>query len=311
MTDAILVTGAGGMIGRRLVTTLANHGHKVIAASRRRLRRPHGILNPVGDLADASYRRKLFQHLSQSEGQSRVVVHLAAQNLIGQTPQQFKSAYQANVALTEALLEGSARTACDRFVFSSSGLVYGTRSRLPRTELASTMWAPTFYAATKLAAEKLVQAWAGVTGMHCEILRLSNVFGPESSEATVVGRILAQARKRLPIEVATLVPVRDFVFVDEVTDGIARLIATPSDNPVVISNLGTGVGTSIAQLARTVARLAGVPVTSVDDSFTTRSTDCLILNAGGIRKRLGWAPRSDLDAQLRACIESSTKPIAG
>ena len=71
MKAAVLVTGAGGMIGRRLVTTLAAQGHTVIAASRSPLKFPKAVLNPVGDLASPTHRSGAFRMLAQAELRQR------------------------------------------------------------------------------------------------------------------------------------------------------------------------------------------------------------------------------------------------
>ncbi len=301
MSAAILVTGAGGMIGRRLVTALAAEGHEVIAASRRPLRLPRHIANPFGDLSHSVCRNGMFRLLARSDTSERIVMHLAALNLVGKSPPEYASAFRDNVALTESLLEGSERAACNRFFFASTGLVYGTGSGQPRSESSRTVPAEAFYAWTKLAAEQLIQAWASGSDMRCEIVRLSNVFGPDSTEATVVGRILAQVRRRQPIAVASGAPVRDFLYVDDVVAGFTRLIGTPLTRPIAITNLSTAVGTSVASLVACVAKMTGLPAAPLVSAFN-RQADCLVLNNSRLTKRLGWAPQSNLVEQLQICV---------
>ena len=289
-------------LAAELATALAAEGHEVIAASRRPLRLPKHIVNPLGDISHSVYRNKMFRLLTSGNTDERIVVHLAALNLVGKSPLDYSLAFRNNVSLTESMLEGSVRAACDRFFFSSTGLVYGTRSSQSRNESSKTDPMSVFYAWTKLTAEQLVRAWAGSSDLRCEIVRLSNVFGPDSAEATVVGRILSQVRRRQPITVATGAPVRDFIFVDDVVTGFSRLIATPLTKRIAITNLSTATGTSVADLAASAARLTGLPAITPILPLSNMQTDCLILDQSQCAKRLGWAPRSNVIEQLQFCI---------
>ena len=301
MKAAILVTGAGGMIGRRLVAALAAHGHMVIAASRQPLRLPKAVLNPVGDLFSAAYRATAFGLLVKSNADERLVVHLAALNLFGDSPQEYAQAVRSNVVLTETMLESAARAACDRFFFSSTGLVYGTKSNRPRTESSPTVPVRSFYACTKLASEQLVKGWAGTSNMCVEIVRLSNVFGPDSPEASVTGRILAQIRRKRPVQIDYGFPVRDFVYVDDAVEALARLVNRPSRKPMAVTNVGTGVGTSIADRVTTAAGVAGV--SCVPPSISTHGEkNCLILSTRHLQSRLNWAPTPELARQFGDCL---------
>lgn len=301
MKAAILVTGAGGMIGRRLVAALAAQGHTVIAASRRPVRFARTVLNPTGDLFSAPYRATAFGLLAKAKTGERIVVHLAALNLFGDSPREYAHAVRSNVTLTETVLEGAARTACNRFLFTSTGLVYGTRSIRPRTESSQTVPVRSFYACTKLAAEQLVKGWASTSEMRGEIVRLSNVFGPDSPEASVTGRILAQIRRNRPVQIDYGFPVRDFVFVDDVVESLARLIERPSRKGATVTNVGTGVGTSIADLVATAAGMAGV--SSVPPRISTQGEkNCLILSTRHLQSRLDWVPAADLARQFGDCM---------
>ncbi len=304
MKAAILVTGAGGMIGRRLVASLAAHGHTVIAASRRPVRIARTVLNPTGDLFSASYRSKALGLLARARADERVVVHMAALNLFGDSPQEYAQAVRSNVGLTESMLEAAAQIDCKRFVFTSTGLVYGTKSARPRTETSTTVPVRSFYACTKLAAEQLVQGWASTSSMQGEIVRLSNVFGPDSPEASVTGRILSHIRRNRPVQIDYGFPIRDFVFVDDVVEALSRLIENPSRKATAVTTVGTGVGTSIADLVATAAGVAGV--SSVAPRISAQGEkNCLILSTDYLHSRLGWAPTAELARQFRDCIPKS------
>jgi nucleoside-diphosphate-sugar epimerase len=162
----ILVTGATGKVGSRLARRLAQRGDHVRALVRDRARagelRAHKVELVDGDLLDAG-------SLAAAVHGIDVVVHCAA-FFRGATAEQ---AHAVNDLGTQHLASAARAAAVRRFIFTSTGLVYGaTEGRLVDEDAAC---APTAaYPVSKLAAERFLLA---LDGLDVRVLRLPFVYG--------------------------------------------------------------------------------------------------------------------------------------
>jgi UDP-glucose 4-epimerase len=142
----VLVTGAGGFIGRHLVAHLEGE-HEVLGLVRKSSSRPGSI------------QVDLSRRLDESRLPDRIdaVVHLAQSEHYRQFPERAADIYAVNVDSTFALLEYARKAGATRFVLASSGGVYGY-SREPLTEDAA-LDPPDFYLASKQLCEVLLFAY--------------------------------------------------------------------------------------------------------------------------------------------------------
>jgi UDP-glucose 4-epimerase len=162
----ILVTGATGKVGSRLAKRLAMRGDRVRAFVRDRARAADlpgaGIELVQGDLLDVD-------SLAAAVRGVDAVVHCAA-FFRGATPEQ---AHSVNDLGTQQLAKAARAASVKRFVFTSTGLVYGsTAGRLAREDDACTPAAA--YPLSKLAAERFL---LGLSDLDVRVLRLPFVYG--------------------------------------------------------------------------------------------------------------------------------------
>lgn len=308
-TRRVLVTGAGGFIGRPLVRALTDRGIAVVAMGRRIPQAVEALSECVvrGDLADPRAVEAAMTALSSGNEKSRSqdVIHLAGIGSVEAARADSHTSFEANVIGTHRLLEACRSTRIGRFVLASSGLVYGNRGRQPVTEDAAPAPA-SIYAATKLAAEVLAEGYAADSGFACDIARLSNVYGAESPESTVAGMVIRQAREGRPIQVRSLSQVRDFIYVDDVVKGFLALLQTGGESGCRVVNLSSGVGTSIADLVKAALQASGLPsdgVPSVD-----QCDEAIVLANGRMAATTGWRPAYSLLEGLRSSISLQEVP---
>lgn len=300
----VLVTGAGGTIGRRLLPMLQAAGHRVLAASRRL---PAGATSDtaiVGDLLDDALRARVTSALRDDNGGASAIVHLAAESDIAAASGRPDALFRTNVLLTQLMLESAAEAGASRFIFASSGYVYGTSHSAAFSE-TNVPCPQRIYSASKLAAEALVQGYSAECGFAGTSIRISNVYGPDSPPSTVAGRIIDQLRRRQPVDVATRLPVRDFIFVDDVADAIRALLATPASAAASVLNVSTGIGTSVGALVDTAVAAANGSVFQPAAPDPT-SADRLVLNNKRICELAGWSPQRRLLDGLRLCFAATT-----
>lgn len=92
--------------------------------------------------------------------------------------------------------------------------------------------------------------------------------------------------------------VRDYLFVEDAADGLARLALSEESG---IFNLSTGRGTSVAELSQLLARLSGLPKPRIE-SLASCAPSTLVLDPGRALARLGWRAQTSLEDGLKTLL---------
>ena len=245
----LIVTGGAGFIGSHLVERLVG-SEPVIAldnGSRAAWENLAALTSEVerveGDVRDPDTLRRVFRG-------ANVVFHLAALSQVMECECRPDECFTSNVLGTYNVLKAALQAGVRRVVLASSREVYGEVSELPVSERAP-MSPKNAYGTSKAAAEMYGELFAS-RGLEVSILRLVNVYGPRDRNR-VIPNFLERAANRMPLTVYGGEQVIDFIFVNHVVDSfISAGLGTYVHGPL---NVGSGVGTTIAQLARRVAAL--------------------------------------------------------
>ena len=204
------------------------------------------------------------------------------------------------------MLDAARAAGARRFVFvSTGGAIYGEGEgqQLPLDESAPI--APmSAYGQSKFAAEGYLALYERLYGLSSIALRLGNVYGPRQDPLGEAGVIaifcgLLQSGGR-PTVFGDGTQTRDYIYVGDVV--AAALTAAESDvsGPV---NLGTGVETSVLDLAEALGRLGGIE--NFEPEFApprAGEVQRITLDAGRAERELGWRPQTDLDEGLRLTL---------
>jgi UDP-glucose 4-epimerase len=260
----ILVTGATGKIGSRLTRRLAERGDHVHALVRDRTRAAE-LLDPRVELVEGD----LLQPSTLANAVRGVdaVVHCAA-FFRGATPEQ---AHATNDLGTRHLAGAARDASVKRFVFTSTGLVYGSNGgRLAREE---DHCAPTAaYPVSKLAAERYL---LDVEGLDVQVLRLPFVYGdgdPHIQEAIPMLRGFPPAQRTSIVHHA------------DVAQAVSRLLDAPSPSHRIYN-----VVDDEAPDYATLFASAGAPPPDGSNAEFARAFDAL-LDGRRIREELGFRP---------------------
>ena len=183
-----------------------------------------------------------------------------------------------------------------RIVYVSSAAVYGDELAMPRCPQESV--APSgAYARAKLAVEALaLQHPSGV------VARLGNVYGAGMADNNVLSDILRQVPGDGPIHVRDGAPVRDFVAVEDVAQGLMAMVLGSESG---IFNLGSGIGNSIDTLATLVSELAGQPGRPVISTAPTDRPSTLVLDITRTEETFGWVPAVRLRDGLKKLVRGA------
>jgi UDP-glucose 4-epimerase len=306
-----LVTGGAGFIGSHLVDALAARGDEVLvlddfsSGKRENLASAleAGVAVTELDVADA---QAVFSAIEESRPER--VFHLAAQIDVRRSMADPGFDARLNVVGTVNVLEGAARAGSSRLIFTSTGgAIYGEGAeRADELPFAETARCEPFsiYGQSKLAAEGYVALFGRTRGLSTGIVRLGNIYGPRqdpATEAGVVAIFCGLARDGgQPTVFGTGEQTRDYVFVADVVDALLAMEGTDDGGPL---NVGTGVETSVLDLAERIGRAAG------RDDFKPQlappragEVERTFLDPSLASERLGWEAKRTIDSGLEETL---------
>lgn len=308
----LLVTGGAGYIGGHTVHSLVRQGHEVVVlddlSSGRREILPEGVELVVGSVVDSDALDTAFAH--QVDG----VIHFAGFKHAGVSVEEPLHTYRENVLGMVVLLEAMDRHGVNTIVFSSSSAVYGDGDTpVIREDAPKNPASP--YGESKLVGEWLLRDQAIARGIrHCS-LRYFNVVGsgvpgiydtsPYSLMSMVFG---ALSRGESPRIFGTDYPtpdgtcIRDYIDVGALADAhvvvASKLLAGQSLE--VAYNLGSGTGSSVAQVMTEVARVTGVDFTPQADPRRPGDPTMVVASGDLAAKDLGWSMTQPLSAMVES-----------
>ena len=274
-----LVTGAGGFIGRVVLSRLRRGGMDTLA-----------LLGPEdgpaernqasmrGDVRDRGFVEECFDGID-------AVVHLAGPSSVAASftePDLYASVHAAGTAV---VCEAARRSGVSRTVLVSSAEIYGSQALQPVDE--SALPSPVSpYGAAKLSAELMARTI--LPAGHRTAVRPFSVYGPGMRLNSVIGRIGEQVRAGRPVSLQTLAPVRDYVHVEDLAELVFLCLASSQPLPEAM-NACSGHGVSVGDLAAMMIGMAGRGGPVEQSTGTRRPADIPIL-IGDHRASLdfGW-----------------------
>jgi GDP-4-dehydro-6-deoxy-D-mannose reductase len=296
----ILVTGADGFVGARLVPRLAADGHEVTAAIRRGTGAPRNAARVVElELREAA------SVAACAESRPDAVVHLAAVASGLEARRDPGAAWEVNAAGTARLCEALAAPGAPGPVclVVSTAEVYGMRPGTDRRRETDPVAPVSPYAASKLGAEIAALEVGRRTGLRVMIARPFPHTGAGQNPNLVVPAFArrlreARARGRDTIAVGNLDVVRDFLHVDDVVEAYLALLRDGESGEIY--NVASGEPVRLADLLARLAAMVGVTVHPAADPELVRAADIphLVGDAAKLRARTAWAPRRSLDDAL-------------
>ncbi|WP_144208697.1 NAD-dependent epimerase/dehydratase family protein [Mycobacterium tilburgii] len=271
------------------------------------------------------------------------IVHLAAETGTAQSLSQATRHGSVNVVGTTQLVDALSRAEWvpQQLVLASSRAVYGegawqsgTQVFYPgprsHAQLVAGVWDPpgsggepavslpscaarteprpsNIYAATKLAQEHILASWCAAHGSNLSVLRLQNVYGPGQSLSNpytgVVPFFARVSREQRPSNVYEDGRiVRDFVYIEDVVDALFAAVQNPAPGSRRL-DIGSGVTTTIHELARKIAANFGAPEPVVTAQFRDGDVRAASCDIGPAQSELHWRPKWSLDDGLRVLFD--------
>ncbi|MCW2941799.1 MAG: UDP-glucose 4-epimerase [Actinomycetia bacterium] len=305
----LLVTGGAGYIGSVVTAQLLAADHEVVVVDD--MSTGHADAVPAGATLVQGTLRSSARPVLDGGGFD-AVLHFAAKSLVGESVQQPGLYWDKNLGETLALLDAMRISGVSRIVFSSTAATYGEPESTPIMETDPTR--PTNpYGASKLAIDTCLTSFAALHGLGAVSLRYFNVAGAcgpygerHAVETHLIPNVLAVARGAresvslfgddYPTPDGTCI--RDYIHVADLA--AAHLLALGSCRPGTheIYNLGSGDGSSVAEVVGVCRAVTGHPIPVVTSPRRTGDPAVLVASSAKIQAALGWKPSRDLHAMV-------------
>jgi len=305
--DLVLVTGAAGFIGSRVVRLLSELGCRMIAIDSGYVGLPlpaasEHVVPITADIRDRQAMKQIFvDHLPDA------VLHLAAVHHIPTCERNPHLAFDVNVMGTQSLLDAAEIAGTGNIVMASSGAVYAWDSG-PLVEDKTPTGASDVYSITKLTNEYQIKGWAERVGARAHLVRLFNTIGNGDPNGHLIPDILTQIMggdDRPAVHLGNTKPKRDYIYVDDVASGFVSALAHIMDGPPVdVFNLCTGQELSVAELVHLMGDILGKDITIQSEPSRFRKVDRLqqLGNPAKLQRKTGWKAAWDTRAALTAIV---------
>lgn len=234
----VLVTGAAGFIGAHCVLRLLRDGHSVVGLDnfnnyydpQLKHDRVQWVREQVGDfqlaavdLADASAIEALFVR-----ERPQVVIHLAAQAGVRYSLENPRAYLDSNLNGFLNILESCRHHPVEHLIYASSSSVYGANQHTPYSVKDGVNHPLSLYAATKKANELMAHSYSHLFGIPCTGLRFFTVYGPWGRPDMSPIQFARAISEGEPLKLFNYGEhQRDFTYVDDIVESIARLIEQP------------------------------------------------------------------------------------
>lgn len=298
----ILVTGGAGFIGSHVAGRLLGDGHQIAVLDNLR-GGSRANVPPEAEFLRMDLRDPMLPQ-AMARIRPEVIIHFAAQIDVRISCRAPLFDATENILGTLGLIEAGLECGLQRFLFASSGgAIYGEAEGPQGEDHQERPVNP--YGVAKLSIDKYLHAYAVQRGLAGCSLRFANAYGPRQGARGEAG-VVAMFCRRLAQGLAPVVngdggQTRDFIYVADLVEGVRRVLAREATG---VFNFGTGVETSVAELARRLCVLAGVDPARIEHRGAVPGEQRRsVLDPAKACAELGWRPDSRLDDGLAQTLD--------
>ena len=311
MKKRILVTGGAGFLGSHLCERLLAEGFAVVAMDNLIT----GSTDNIAHLAGRDDFRFIFHDVTEYiylADELYGVVHFASPA----SPQDYHdfpihTLKVGSLGTHKAL--GLAKAKGARFLLASTSEVYGDPLVHPQPE---SYWGNVnpvgprgVYDEAKRFAEAMTMAYRRVHGVNTKIVRIFNTFGPRMrlNDGRAIPNFMIQALKNEPITVfGDGKQTRSFCYVDDLIEGIFRLLQSELPGPV---NLGNPEEWTVLQMAEAIRDLAGSRAPIVHHELPEDDPKIRQPDISQASRELGWGPKMEISTGLERTLQDFKRRV--
>ncbi len=307
----ILITGAAGFLGSHLCDRLITDGHEVIGLDNFVTGRAENIAHLMGHESFTFYRHDVSNYIFV-RGQIDAVLHFASP--ASPNPQSPSAYFNLPIQTMKAGALGThnslgvAKAQGARFLLASTSEIYGDPLVHPQAETYAGNVDPigtrAVYDEAKRFAEALTMAYHRQHGVDTRIVRIFNTYGPRMDLND--GRALPNMLKQALLGQAVTVygdgkQTRSFCYVDDLVEGVVRLLHSDEHLPV---NIGNPVEMTLTEFAAKVNQVVGNRggITFVPEARSDRDPQRRQPDIARALATLDWQPLCSLEEGIRLTI---------
>ena len=307
----ILITGAAGFLGSHLSDNLVSDGHDVIGMDNFVTGSPDNIAHLAGNPKFVFYKHDVSNYIFVP-GKVDAILHFASP--ASPNPSSPSGYFNLPIQTMKAGALGThntlgvAKANNARYLLASTSEIYGDPVEHPQKETYSGNVDPVgmraVYDEAKRFAESLTMAYHRHHGVDTRIVRIFNTYGPrmDLDDGRALPNFLKQALLGQPLTVyGEGSQTRSFCFVDDLIDGIVRLLYSDEHMPV---NIGNPIEMTVLEFAETINRVAEnkAGVIFVPEGRSTRDPQRRQPDITRARSILGWEPKFNLEEGISQTI---------
>ena len=314
----ILITGAAGFLGSHLSDRLLSEGHEVIGLDNFITGSPDNIAHLIGNEKFSFHKHDVSNYIF-IQGKVDAVLHFASP--ASPNPQSPSGYFNLPIQTMKAGALGThnclgvARAHDARFLLASTSEIYGDPLVHPQTESYAGNVDPVgpraVYDEAKRFAESLTMAYHRAHNVDTRIVRIFNTYGPrmDLEDGRALPNLLKQALLGQPLTVyGDGSQTRSFCYVDDLIDGIIKLLLSDEHLPV---NIGNQDEMTILQFAETINKIIGnkAGITFVKDARSVRDPQQRQPDITRAREILKWEPKISLEEGIQKTIPYFKKKL--
>jgi UDP-glucuronate 4-epimerase len=326
----VLVTGSAGFIGNSLSLELLRQRHEIVGidsltpyydpalkeARIDRLRNFRHFTEQRIDLADHPAVASIFEAFKPD-----MVVNLAAQAGVRYSLENPRSYIDSNIVGFLPLLEGCRKHEVKHFVFASTSSVYGATTRQPFSEHDPAVHPMTLYAATKRANELMAHSYSHLFRIPTTALRFFTVYGPWGRPDMALFKFADAIMDGRPIDIFNHGDMeRDFTYIDDIVEGIVRLMAMPpavdsgfdqanpdpatsGNAPYRVHNIGSSRKVKLTTYIETLEKALGKK--AIPNMLPMQKGDMpsSLADVSSLEERTGFHPRTSIEEGIGRFVD--------
>lgn len=294
----ILITGAGGFIGRNLIMGLKNVPNiDLYTISRKNIFTELPVTNYCCDILDEEAVYKIFERQTFD-----IVVHLAALTAHDDIMNNKNLTLRTNLKGTENILSAFNHFCSNAvFYYASSGKIYGKTNEMPITENALER-PTTILGKGKYITEKIIDFYADIESNKYIIMRIFNIYGGEQKDNFIVPTLLKQLLNGNRLELGNIYDKRDYLYIEDLISAIKALIKNRHElSNFEIVNIGSGVPISVKDIIDELKIILNIDEIRIDISerrIRSDETEVEYCSNKKLHELTGWEKKFSLNAGL-------------
>ena len=294
----ILVTGASGFIGRKLLNALAGRSDVHLFALSRRSFCEDNVEMLQGDILDGAFVQKCF-----AEHEFDVVIHLAAitehHKIVDEKAETLELTLRGTLNLLNAFNDNCRGGS---FIYSSTGKVYGKTNEMPISE-AALVNPGNILGKIKRIGEEVIDL-CSVPDNRYLICRIFNIYGEWQKRSFVVPTIIDQLASG-ELKLGNMKDKRDYLYIDDLVEALIACVDNASSfKQVDYVNIGSGVPADVEEIVEVISELTGKNLSVQVEAGKLRKDETSVeyCDNSKLQKLANWKPKYSLREGLKKTL---------